>query len=98
MVFEWYLERLSSQNVSFNLWEKEGTNYFNIATLFYRDPSVEDQWVIESKVNALKYSEHELMDELESPLKIIPEEQALNLLNLKNIEDVVNFIPPLLNN
>jgi hypothetical protein len=80
----------------FNLWEKEGSKYFNVATLFFQDPLCGTQWTVDGKTKALSYSAGEIQDELESPLKQIPAEKAQKLLKLTSPQEAADSIDGLL--
>ena len=94
MTQEFYIERMDGK--SFNLWEKDGVRYYNIATLFYNDPICENEWTIDDKSKAVSYGTNEIVDEVENPLKQIPTERAQQLLKLTSPEEVVKSLEGLL--
>ena len=57
---------------SFNLWVKQRGKYHNIATLFYNDPMCGCDWSVDEIGRAVSYSEFEIQDELENPLRPVP--------------------------
>jgi len=91
---EYYIEKVDGARLNFNLWEKEGARYYNVASLFFNDPMCGTQWTVTPKQKAVNYGDGEIRDELESPLVKIPTERAEQMLKLgtaheaaKSIED-----------
>jgi len=96
MTKEFYIERIDGGKCNFNLWEKYGSRYFNVATLFYQDAICRSQWTTDDKENAVNYGTDEIQDEIESPLKQIPTEMAQHLLKLTSAKEVADSIEGLL--
>ena len=96
MASEYYFEKINGAKCNFNLWEKEGDRYFNIATLFYQDPLCGTQWTIDEKARAVNYDSNEIQDEVENPLKQIPLDKAKVLLQLTSAHEVAKSIDDLL--
>ena len=93
---EYYIERMDGGKCNFNLWEKDGNRYFNVATLFYEDSMCGDQWTIDERAKAVSFSQDEIEDELEYPLRPIPIDKVQKLLKLSSAEEVAGSIEGLL--
>lgn len=78
---------------SFNLWAKQGNKYHNIATLFYNDPMCGCDWSFDKIGRAVSYSESEIQDELENPLRPISNEigRALESMNV-SFKDISEYL------
>lgn len=96
MAEEYYIEQIDGAKCNFNLWEKEGDKYFNVATLFYQDPMCGTQWTTDDKAEAVNYSSDEIQDEVESPLRQITTEKAQQLLKLTSAKEVADSLEGLL--
>lgn len=96
MTQEYYIERAYGGVFNFNLWEKKGSKYFNVATLFYQDAMCGTEWTIDDKAKAVNYSADEIQDELENPLRQIPVEKAQHLLKLTSAKEVADSLEGLL--
>ncbi len=77
----YYIEKIESE--SFNLWLKKNKKYYNIATLFYNINFCENEWNISNIEKSVFYTEKEIIDELENPLKEITIEKVQKLLSMK---------------
>ncbi|MBU1136507.1 MAG: hypothetical protein KJ559_03290 [Nanoarchaeota archaeon] len=91
----YYVERMDGK-CNFNLWEKDGRRYFNVATLFYQDAMCGTQWTTDDKAKAVNYGADEIQDELENPLRQIPTEKAQHLLKLTSEKEVADSLEGLL--
>jgi len=89
---EYYIERIDGGACNFNLWEKDGSRYFNVATLFYQDAMCGTDWTPVDKAKAVNYNADEIEDELESPLRQIPTEKAQHLLKLTSPKEVADSL------
>ena len=96
MTQEYYVERMDGGRCNFNLWEKDGSRYFNVATLFYQDSMCGTEWTTGDRAKAVNYSADEIQDELESPLRQIPTEKAQHLLKLTSAKEVADSLEGLL--
>jgi hypothetical protein len=92
MSSKYYIEKIDGSKYNFNLWEKDGTKYFNVATLFYDDPIWKDEWILDDKKDSINYTVDEIKDELESPLKLISVKTAKLLLDTISPEEVADEI------
>ena len=78
---------------SFNLWAKKGKNYHNIATLFYGDPVCGYDWSVDEIGKAVSYSESDIKDELENPLKPIPKKIGERLASMDvSVKEVSEYL------
>ncbi len=79
---------------SFNLWQKDGSRYRNLATLFLNDPMCGCQWDVSNLQRAVSYDETDINDELENPLRPIPNEVGEHLIGMKdrNYRDVFEYL------
>jgi len=96
MTQEYYIEKVDGSEYNFNIWEKNGDRYFSVATLFYQDRLCGTQWTVTDKTKAVSYSEDEIQDEIESPLRSIPVEKAQSLLKLTSVRDVLDSLEGIL--
>lgn len=95
MTQEYYIERTGGGRCNFNLWEKDGSRYFNVATLFYQDEMCGTQWTTDDKAKAVNYTVDEIQDELENPLRQISIEEQ-HLLKLTSAKEVADSLEALL--
>src|SRR3989338_847264 len=94
---EYYIEPIGEkvQRIrSFNLWAKQGSRYYNLATLFYQDNLCGTQWSVNEIGRAVSYNESELQEELENPLRKIQQGKGKELLSMKDKspEEVMQYI------
>lgn len=78
---DYYIEKLEGE--SFNLWFRKNNQYFNLATLFYKDKLCGEDWDVSNIEKSVSYSKDEINDEIESPLINILNEHGEKLLSMK---------------
>ena len=69
---EYYVERIPE---GFNIWKKINGFFYNIASLF------DGQWDVSSIEKSVHYSQEEIIDEIETPLTPITEEQFNQIMS-----------------
>lgn len=92
----YYIEKINGGKCNFNLWKRNGSRYFNVATLFYEDKMCGTQWTVENESKAVNYSANEIQDEVESPLRQIPTERAEQLMKLTSAKEVADSLENIL--
>ena len=85
-----YAEQLGAGR-SFNLWEHDGGRYYSVGTLLHEDPACGTQWSVTPKDAAVSYDPDGLEAELESPLVVVPEAAAREMLAATSPEAVVEM-------
>ena len=90
---EW-LGTMPNLTGSFNLWQRDRRTFRNLATLFLNDPMCGCQWDVSERQRAISYGEAEMKDELENPLREVPEEIGEHLVSMgdKSYGDVFEYL------